>query len=604
MIRMFISEDVIENVRESNDIVDIISEYVSLQKRGKNYIGLCPFHKEKSPSFSIQQDKQMYHCFGCGEGGNVISFIMKYRNMEFIDAVKILAMRANIVLPDDNEVLNRDNSELRKKLYDINRDSARFFYTKLQNNNAGLDYFRNRGIDKDIIKKFGLGYSPDSWDALSNYLSSKGYNSDLIEKAGLIIKKSNSGYYDRFRNRVMFPVFDIKGKVIGFGGRVLDSSKPKYLNSPETLIFNKGSNLYGLNLVISDSNERKIIIVEGYMDVIALHQYGINNAVASLGTALTREQAKLLKRHCDEVIICYDSDTAGKLATLRGLDILSGVGCKVNVIDIPKGKDPDDFIRSEGKEAFLKCMENSLPLIEYKIKRKGEEFNTSTTEGKIGFIKSCAQVLGEIDDPVVTDAYTKKLSNDTGISQNALYDEIIRQRDILTKVQDSSAKHISGKSRYNNNIDGQKLYLEPACIKAERFILYILYESKGFFENIESKLSDEDFNDITYRKVAYIIYSKYRNNEDIIPASIINSFDNAEEMKKVSEIFNTRVDIEKDNINSIIDDYINLIYRSKLMNKRNLLISKIKEYEEKGDVQQSAKFLKDVLEIEKQLRMH
>lgn len=601
---MLIPEEVIENIRESNDIVDVISEYVSLQKKGKNYTGLCPFHKEKTPSFSVQQEKQIYHCFGCGEGGNVISFIMKYRNLDFIDAVKMLAEKANIIIPQGNEQLSAEKSGLREKLYNINREAARYFYINLKNNSNAQKYFKNRGIDGNIIKKFGLGYSADNWDYLLKHLLSKGYDEDLAEKAGLIVRNVNSSYKDRFRNRVMFPVFDVKGRVIGFGGRVLDNSKPKYLNSPETLVFSKGNNLYGLNLAISNNKEEKIIIVEGYMDVIALHQYEISNAVASLGTALTKDQGKLLKRYYNEVIICYDSDTAGQAATLRGLDILSGAGCRVSILDIPRGKDPDEFIRAEGKEAFLKCMEKSVPLIEYKIRRKSEGFDVSTTEGKIGFVKSCAAVLNEIDDPVITDAYITKLSNETGVSAAALYGEIEGQRNTIRKDRDNTVKHISGKSRYNNNIDGQKLYLEPAYVKAERFILYILYEMKDFFKTIETKLSHEDFNDITYRKVAGIMYKKLENNEDIVPASIINTFKTGEEMKKVNEIFNCEADIDKSSINRIIDDYVNLIYKSKLISKKNILILKIKEYEEKGDVQQSAQLLKDILEIERQLRMH
>jgi DNA primase len=401
----------------------------------------------------------------------------------------------------------------------------------------------------------------------------------------------------------MFPVLDIKGRVIGFGGRVLDDSKPKYLNSPETSIFNKGNNLYALNFASKGNIDRRMIIVEGYMDVIALHQYGVNSAVASLGTALTKEQAKLIKRYSDEVIISYDADIAGQAATLRGLDILSETGLAVRILNIPKGKDPDEFIRAEGKQAFIECMERAMPLIEYKIKRKSEGFDLSTTEGKIGFVKAASQVLADIDDAVAVDAYITKLSGETNTSASALYDEVRRQRGVQVKDNDGLERHISGKNRYNNTIDGQKLYLEPAYVKAEKFILHILYEMKDYFNTIEKKLPCEDFNDEIYRKTAYFMYEKLRNNESIVPASVISLFDNPEDMKKVSEVFNNEAIIEVDNINKMVEDYINLINKSKLINKKEEILTQIKEFEDKGDVQQSAQLLMKIVEIEKQLRM-
>lgn len=600
---MYLPQDLIEEIRESNDIVDVISEYVSLQRKGKNYVGLCPFHKEKTPSFSVLQDKQIYHCFGCGEGGNVITFIMKYRNLDFPEAARMLAERANLTIPDGVVEEERSNLKLRESIFNINRDTARLFYSRLSRSGNAVKYLDKRGIGPNIIKKFGLGYSLDSWDDLQKYLSSKGYPLELIEKAGLIISKGGSGYYDRFRNRIMFPVLDIKNRVIGFGGRVLDDSKPKYLNSPETPVFNKGSNLYGLNLAAAERDNKRIVIVEGYMDTIALHQYGITNAVASLGTALTKYQARLLKRYCNEVIIGYDADAAGQAATLRGLDILTEAGCSVKILKIPRGKDPDEFIRLEGKEAFLKCMDNAMPLVEYKIRRKLEDFDLDSAEGKIGFLKACAQVLVEIDDPVVTDVYISKLSGETGISPSSLYEEIMRQKKQNAKPQDNMEKHISGKSRYNNNIDGQKLYLEPASVKAEKLILQMLFEHNELFGQLESNLSCDDFSDIIYRKAAIIIFDKLKKGEDIIPASIIDSFDNTDEMKKVSEIFDAKVGVLKDNLGSIIDDYIKLIHKNRLINRRNEIISKVNEAEKMGNIQISAQLLKDLMEIEKQLRL-
>lgn len=596
-----IPEDIIEKVRESNDIIDVISEFVPLKKKGKNYMGLCPFHKEKTPSFSVLQDKQIYHCFGCGEGGNVISFLMKYKNIGFVEAVKMLAERANIVIPESGSSESSERISLREKIYEINKEAAKFFYVNLRSNAAAVNYFKSRGINAEIVRKFGLGYALNSSNSLMNYMTKRKYSLDLLEKAGLVIKKSDSDRYDRFRNRVMFPVLDVRGRIIGFGGRVLDDSKPKYLNSPETPVFNKGNNLYGLNIAVKSNIERKIIIVEGYMDVIALHQYGITNAVASLGTSLTKEQAKLIKRYSDKVVISYDADTAGQAATLRGLDILAQAGLEVNIVNIPKGKDPDEFVRSDGREAFLQCVESAMPLIEYVIRRKSEGFDISSTEGKIGFTKACALVLGGIDDPVTVDAYVVKLSEETGISSTALYDEISKAKKSPKRYSEDYKGHRSGKNRYNNNIDGQKLYIEPAYIKAEKFILNILYVNNDLFKTIENKLSWQDFNDEVYSKVAHVMFDDLKSNVNIEPASIVSLYSNVDDMKKVSDIFSDNTITDMDNIDKVIGDYVNLIKKSRMIAKKDEISLKIKEYEGKGDVQQSLELLKELMEIEKKL---
>ena len=361
---MQISEEILEKIKSQNDIVDVISERVRLKKAGRNFTGLCPFHNEKTPSFSVSQEKQIYKCFGCGEAGNVISFVMKDKNLPFIEAVKYLANRANIPLKLGNGEQSQSNRK-KELLYKVNVEAAKFFFSNLMNNQNAKEYFLNRGIKEETIKKFGLGYANDSWNSLMFYLRKKGINDGLLEEAGLIsVNKEKGRKYDRFRNRVMFPVFDYQGKVIGFGGRVLDDSKPKYLNSPETLVFQKGTNLYGLNFALKHNmSERYFVIVEGYMDLISLHQYGITNVVASLGTALTINQARLLKRYADKVVISYDADLAGQMATLRGLEILRTAGFDVRVLSIPQGKDPDEYVRSNGREAFLKSIPSSAFLI-------------------------------------------------------------------------------------------------------------------------------------------------------------------------------------------------------------------------------------------------
>ena len=383
---MQIQESLIERIKEENDIVDIISETVRLKRSGRNYTGLCPFHSEKSPSFSVSQDKQIYKCFGCGEAGNVITFVMKSRKLDFIEALKILADRANIPL----NLENKENSAAASKkelMYKINTEAARFYFSNLFNDKEAMSYFQNRGLSIKTIRSFGLGFSKNQWNNLMNFLKRKGYKEEILESLGLIIKSEKKGnYYDRFRNRVMFPVFDFRGRIIGFGGRVLDDSKPKYLNSPDSLIFSKGTNLYGLNFAIKDGlPERYFVIVEGYMDCISLHQHGIKNAVASLGTALTINQARLMKRYADKVIISYDADVAGQNATLRGLEVLKNAGFDVRVLTVPQGKDPDEYIRSNGKEAFMNLIEGALPLIEYRLKKVKEGINFSNNEDVIRY---------------------------------------------------------------------------------------------------------------------------------------------------------------------------------------------------------------------------
>ncbi|MDU7254132.1 MAG: DNA primase, partial [Clostridium sp.] len=474
-----ISEDVVQKVIELNDIVDVISGDIKLKNSGRNYFGLCPFHHEKTPSFSVSQDKQIYKCFGCGEAGNVVTYVMKTRNVAFPEAIKILAERVNIDIEEDKKE-NRNNPK--DKIYRINVDAARYFFNNLIINKNAINYFLNRGVTKVIIKRFGLGYSKDSWDGLLKHLKTKGYTELDMLSAGLIIKGKNGSYYDRFRNRVMFPVFDYRGKVIGFGGRVLNNAKPKYLNSPETMVFKKGINLYGLNYAVKENKDRVLIIVEGYMDCITLHQYGIKNSVASLGTALTTNQARLLKRYADKVIISYDADTAGQLATQRGLEILQDVGLGVEILTVPDGKDPDQFVKSHGKESYLKLVKEALPLIEYKIKISRQDLNIRDKRQAIQYIDRYIKIIEGLD-PVEKDMYIRRLSEETNIEIQTLYDQ-------LNKKNQNSRKN----EKEVNMLEafGQKLYLEPAYIRAERFILQLMFNYNNIYEYIKNNINEQD----------------------------------------------------------------------------------------------------------------
>lgn len=490
---MKIPEEIIERVKEENDIADIISEYVRLKKSGKNFTGLCPFHNEKSSSFSVSQDKQIFKCFGCGEAGNVISFIMKIRNLNFVEAVKYLADKSNIIIDFQKGATKDPREEKKKLLRKINKETARYYFANLQSDTKIKEYFHRRGLTEQTLRSFGIGYAKDGWRETLGFLKGLNLQDDLIKETGLVIyndEKKTS--YDRFRNRVIFPVFDVYGNVIGFGGRVLDDSKPKYLNSPETLVFDKGTNLYGLNFSIKNNGikDRTIIMVEGYMDCISLHQHGIINAVASLGTALTINQGKLLRRYVDTVVISYDADVAGQMATLRGLDVLTEVGLDVRVLTIPKGKDPDEFVRVNGRDAFLSLVKNAQKLIEYKITVAKDGLNLKSQEDLVKYGNVITEVLAKIN-PVEKDIYIKKISEETGIKEQALYD--------LLKAK------INGFNKNNEKMNnkeyyGTKLYIEPAYVKAMRSIFALMLNEKNY-ELIKSNFTVDDCIDELYKNI-------------------------------------------------------------------------------------------------------
>lgn len=589
-VSLRIPDEIIQRVKTENDVVDIVSEVVRLKRSGRNYMGLCPFHKEKSPSFSVSQDKQIYKCFGCGETGNVFTFLMKYRNMDFIDAVKYLADRANITIEYDDDKTRAYEDE-KKRFYKLNVEAARFFYSNLAKNKKAQEYFSARGISVSTMKRFGLGFAPDSWHSLLNALKAKGYTELDMLNLGLIIKSEKGNMYDRFRNRVMFPVFDYSGKVIGFGGRVLDDSKPKYLNSPESLIFQKGVNLYGLNFALKSSKERTLIIVEGYMDCISLHQYGITNAVASLGTALTERQAKLLRRYADKIIMSYDADGAGQAATIRGMEVLRKEGLDVRILTIPSGKDPDEFIRANGKEAFLRIVENALPLLDYKIKKSAEGVNFKDSEEVIKYIKNATDVLAELN-PVEKDVYIKKISQDTGIKEQAIYD-------LLKGQLNNSSEEASSMNTIPTF--GQKLYVEPAHIKAERILLKLMSINDECYKYIIENLSKDMFIMEGHKKIFSLLVAGKSNEIADVSRYVEDRCDDVESSKEWVEISNLEL-IEDDYENKeLIIDYISEIKRYQLENSKKQIIQKIRECEAKGMIEESLKLAQELMEIKRKM---
>lgn len=584
-----ISEDVIQKVKEQNNIVDIISEKVKLKRAGKNYTGLCPFHNEKTPSFSVSPEKQIYKCFGCGEVGNVITFVMKTQNTSFPEAIKTLADRANIEFENDATHTRNDSYD---KIYKINIEAAKYYYSNLFNkkNDIALTYFLDRGITQKTVKNFGLGYSPDDWRSLLNYLKSRKYSEIDMLNAGLIIKGKNSSLYDRFRNRVMFPVFDYRGRIIGFGGRVMDASKPKYLNSPETSVFKKGTNLYGLNFALKDGS-RSFIIVEGYMDCISLHQYGIKNAVASLGTALTSMQAKLLRRYADKVIISYDADTAGKAATIRGMQVLKDEGFDVRVLTVLQGKDPDEFIRSNGKEAFLALIEGALPLTDYKIKRAEDGFNLKNHEDVIKYTEKTLEIISELDS-IEMDIYIKRLSEKTGIKDQALYD-------IINEKMKNNVKNYNS---MNNEVDfGQKLYVEPSYIKAGRALLKLMLIDDSVLQYANEKIKCELFLLDSHRKIFDFIIDNINCPKSQLQNKVESKCVDLDTNKELIAITNTDVIYNKDDFIALIQDHIFTIEKSKLEMLKKNIMTKIKSYELEGNSEESIKLAQELIRLQKKL---
>lgn len=524
--RMFYPAELIETIRMSNDIYDVVSEYVRLERKGTKYFGLCPFHSEKTPSFCVTPSKQIFYCFGCGKGGNVIHFIMNIENLDYVEAVKHLAERARIVLPDPDDETENKKAHVRKILHDINVEAARYFHSVLVSHSGlpAFEYLKRRGIKKTTITRFGLGYSPNSWDSLYKYLKSKGFNDEELLQSGLVVKSKSGSVIDMFRNRVIFPIFDVRGKVIAFGGRAIDDSKPKYINSPDTLIYNKRRNLYALNFAKSFCEET-LILVEGYMDVVSLHQNSVRNAVATLGTALTESQARLINKYTRQVVLAYDTDNAGKAAAERAIDMLCSSGCIVKVMSLPEGKDPDEYMKNHGNEKFTALVSNALPHIEYKIMRLKEQFDVSTTEGRVLFLNQCAYVLAGVENSVEREMYIKYLSEEYNISPEAIINEVRKININAGQDYGANQKNVlhSGYRVKNTIYNGNEISLNDKIKQEERFILALLVKDNKLISIIEGKIDEGWFTDSNNINVAQKIFMLYNTNKQVSVAELLNA---------------------------------------------------------------------------------
>lgn len=537
---MYYPDEVIEEVRMKNDIVDVISGYVKLQKKGANYFGLCPFHNEKSPSFSVSPGKQMYYCFGCGAGGNVFNFIMEYENYTFGEALKYLADRAGVELPKieySREV--RQKAQEKAELLEINKQAAQYFYYQLrtEKGQTGLDYLKNRGLSEETMRKFGLGYSDRAGGGLYRYLKAKGYPDDRLRESGLFNVDERHGMYDKFWNRVIFPIMDVNNRVIGFGGRVMGDAKPKYLNSPETKIFDKSRNLYGLNIART-TRKKYLILCEGYMDVISMHQAGFTNAVASLGTALTSGHASLLKRYTQEVLLLYDSDEAGIRAALRGIPILREAGVNSRVVSLKPYKDPDEFIRNMGPEAFEQRLEEARDSFLFRVEVAENEFSMNDPQGQNQFFERCAQMLLELKDELernlYIDAVVKIYRGRYGISS-----EDLRKRVNTLALKGTPAEHRT----QPKSGSPEKKKKESASDTSQKLMLTWLVTYPKIFDKVAQYLTPEDFVVPLYREVAQMLFQQ-REEGEINPARLLNSFPDSEEQREVASLFNATIHLE------------------------------------------------------------
>ena len=530
---MYYSEEVIEEVRTKNDIVDVISGYVRLQKKGSSYFGLCPFHNEKSPSFSVSREKQMYYCFGCGAGGNVFTFLMDYENFSFVEALKFLADRAGVELPEmEYSKEAKAKADRKAQLLEINKLAAQYFYVQLKSEQgrAAYAYLTGRQLSEETIKAFGLGYSNKYSDDLFSYLRRKGYPEELIRQAGLINTDEKHGIYDKFWNRVMFPIMDVNNRVIGFGGRVMGDAKPKYLNSPETEIFDKSRNLYGSNRA-RVSRKPYFLVCEGYMDVIALHQAGFTNAVASLGTALTTGHASLIRRYVQEVYLTYDSDEAGTRAALRAIPILKEAGITAKVIRMDPYKDPDEFIKNLGAKEFERRIGQARNGFMFGLEMLEKEYDMNSPEGKTAFFRETAKRLIGFEDELERNNYIEAVAGTYHVTAESLQKLVAK-----TAVSEGMARPVARPKQASGNEKPK----EDGAKTSQKILLTWMIEDKRLFGIIRKYISPEDFPESLYHTVAEFLYRQYEEGE-LNPAKILNYFTQEEEHREAASLFHTKI---------------------------------------------------------------
>ncbi len=573
----------IDDLKSQINIVDVVGRVVALKRAGANHKGVCPFHNEKTPSFVVSEQKQIFTCFGCGATGDAIKFTQQYYNLDFNEAIEKLGNEYGITIKRNNY------GEDREKYYEINKEAARFFYRAFtEQKNAGYTYMKNRGLDDTILKKFGIGYADEKWDSLYSYFKAKGVDEKILLELGLI-SESKGKYYDKFRNRVMFPIINTSGKVIGFGGRAIGDDNPKYLNSPENKVFQKKNNLYALNISKQDiGKEGYAILVEGYMDAISLYQGGVRNVAASLGTALTENQTRLLKRYTKNVVLSYDADGAGQNAAMRGSEILIKDDCKVKVLHVTDGKDPDEFIKKNGREAFLKLIDGALPYIDYKLRYIRRDMDLSSDDGKIDYIKAAAAVLRELS-PVEADVYIKKLSKELHIAEGAIKMEILG--------------NAAGSSRNNQPAVPQRNHREEEVQEEMSSLEASIIKSLLVNPVLTEKLLDysEIMASIPARKVMDILFELYGLNGDFHISQLTDRLEPEE-----SEALSRTLDkiVIAGNEEQVFQECINTWQLKRLLQQEQDLITRLSLADEENNPESINQLTLELMEIQKQINSH
>ncbi|MBQ2774331.1 MAG: DNA primase [Clostridia bacterium] len=536
---MRLSDTFLEDLRSRVDIESVISPYVNLRRRGKNLVGLCPFHNEKTPSFTVYPETESFYCFGCGAGGDIVTFMRRIENLDYLEAVKMLAERAGMSLPEDG--FDDSMAKQRTKVLEANRAAAKFFHAQLfsERGREALDYFLNRGLKVETIRHFGLGYAPNDWQELKNHLNKMGFDDVLLESANLLRRSDKNGrvrYYDNFRNRIMFPIIDLRGNVIAFGGRVMDDSKPKYINTSDTLVYKKSNGVFALNFA-KNGNDGKLIVAEGYMDVIALHQAGFTNAIACLGTALTKEQANLLSRYAKEVLISYDSDEAGQKATERAIGIFSSTGLEVRVLRLSGGKDPDEIIKKYGPQRFRDIIEGAANDTEYRILRARDGLDLSSDDGKLKFLSHVADILAELSSPIEVDIYASRLSRELDVDKTAVMTQVKYRRDNYVRRRKAEREREQQKKLMEGSLSkNTERTSNLRAAKAEETIIASLMRNPDFYPKIKNEIAVDDFITALNKRIFTVVLERVSQGNSAEPFFLSSAF-TPDEMDEVTRLF-------------------------------------------------------------------
>ena len=582
------SEEILNEVRQSNDIVDVISQYVHLKRSGRNYFGLCPFHNEKSPSFSVSPDKQIFHCFGCGVGGNVITFVSQIEGLNFVETVQMLAERANIQLPTLQNNGDTQREILKDKVYKVNEFTAEYYHQNLYKPQAKMaqEYVKKRQLTNETLKSFRIGFS-GKFDELYQELKRQGFQEQEILESGLVNKNERGQYIDRYRNRLMFPICDARGRVIAFGGRVLDDSKPKYINSPENIVYSKGRHLFGLN-VAKKGDTKKLLIVEGYMDVISLHQRGITNVVAPLGTALTEQQGWLLRKNSEQIILSFDSDDAGIKAKLRAIDILQNMGCDLRVIQLEGAKDPDEYILKYGNMRFQNAVDKAFSVVEFKVKILKKELDLDNTNDKIKFLNEIAKLISNVNNTIEREVYIEKIAKEYDISKEAIYAEVNK----LTYKNDKSEKILEKAKPIITHKKVETKEVSQAIKRRENTIISILLTGDlSIFEIIKQNIKPEDFQDEINHEIAKKLYEEFEKGNSNING-IIDTLEQ-EQQNQITMIM--AEDYEIENLEKAIDDIIQAYKRDKLNNRKLEILELLEQTSNNEEKKELEKELSNII---------